>query len=191
MSDGRILTRSETNRMVAGVCGGLGEHFGIDPTIVRIVFVLLAVFGGSGIVLYLVLWLIVPRASKAGAMPRDVVRDGVDEGRRLAQEGADAAKRGYGRLRGSRDDAGRTPGNPPSGTTGGPGQRPDQDPWTPPPDAGGTRGPGTRPSGPPFDEGGTPDQGPGQGPDAGPPNPPPDAGGTRGPDDHPGTPPTG
>jgi phage shock protein C len=101
MSDGRRLTRSETERMVAGVCGGLGEYFGIDATIVRIVFVLLAVFGGSGVVLYLALWLIVPRASKSGAPPRDVVRDGVDEGRRLAQEGADAAKRGYQRLRGS------------------------------------------------------------------------------------------
>ena len=178
MSDGRILTRSETNRMVAGVCGGLGEHFGIDPTIVRIVFVLLAVFGGSGIVLYLVLWLIVPRASRAGAMPRDVVRDGVDEGRKLAQEGADAAKRRYERLRGSRDDAGGTPGSPPSDTRGGPGQGADEGRWDPPPDAGGARpstGPGAPPSG-----GARPSTGPG--------DPPFDPGGARGPDGRPGDP---
>lgn len=148
MSDGRILTRSETNRMVAGVCGGLGEHFGIDPTIVRIVFVLLSVFGGSGVVLYLVLWLIVPRASRAGAMPRDVVRDGVDEGRKLAQEGADAAKRGYERLRGPRNDMGSEPGSPPF-------------------DEGGGRGPDDHPGGgpgsPPFDAGGPPPPGDGTG----------------------------
>lgn len=98
MSDAPRLTRSETDRLVAGVCGGLGAHFGIDATIVRIGFVLLAVFGGSGVVLYLALWLIVPRQAKVDAVPRDVVRDGVDEGRRLAKEGADAARQGYRRL---------------------------------------------------------------------------------------------
>ena len=185
MSNGQILTRSETNRMVAGVCGGLGEHFGVDPTIVRIVFVLLAIFGGSGIVLYLVLWLIVPRASKAGAMPRDVVRDGVDEGRRLAQEGADAAKRGYGRLRGSRDDAGRTPGNPPPGTRGGFDRGSDEGPPTPPPDAGGTHGPGYRPEGLPPDAGGI--RGPGESREG----PPADSGGDQGPGEPRGGPPAG
>ncbi len=99
MPEAPRLTRSETDRLVAGVCGGLATHFGIDTTIVRIVFILLAVFGGSGVVLYLALWLIVPRETKVDAMPRDVVRDGVDEGRRLAKEGTDAAKRGYRRLR--------------------------------------------------------------------------------------------
>lgn len=99
MPEAPRLTRSETDRLVAGVCGGLGTHFGIDATIVRIVFVLLAVFGGSGVVLYLALWLIVPREAKVDAVPREVVRDGVDEGRRIAKEGADAVKRGYKRLR--------------------------------------------------------------------------------------------
>lgn len=54
------LTRSHANRQVAGVCGGLGEYFGIDPTIVRIIFVLLALAGGPGILLYIVLWLVMP-----------------------------------------------------------------------------------------------------------------------------------
>ena len=114
------LTRSETDRMLVGVCGGLGEYFGIDSTIIRIAFVVLALFGASGIVLYLVLWLIVPRDSKADAAPRDAVGDSVAEAWGLAQEGTQAAKRGYQRLRGGgppSDEVGEAPageqGTPP------------------------------------------------------------------------------
>ena len=46
--------------MLGGVCGGLGELLDIDPTIVRLVFVLLALWGGSGALIYLILWLIAP-----------------------------------------------------------------------------------------------------------------------------------
>ncbi len=54
------LYRSRTNRQLAGVCGGLGEYFSIDPTLVRILFVILALAGGPGIILYIILALIVP-----------------------------------------------------------------------------------------------------------------------------------
>ena len=57
----RKLYRSRTNRKVAGVCGGLAEYFNLDPTLIRVLFVALAVLGGSGIVLYLAMWIIVPR----------------------------------------------------------------------------------------------------------------------------------
>jgi phage shock protein C len=57
----RRLYRSETEKMVGGVCGGLGEVLDVDPTIIRVVFVLLAFLGGHGILLYLILWLIMPR----------------------------------------------------------------------------------------------------------------------------------
>jgi phage shock protein PspC (stress-responsive transcriptional regulator) len=50
--------------MVAGVCGGLGEYFNVDATLIRALFLVLAVFGGSGLVIYLVLWIIVPDAGK-------------------------------------------------------------------------------------------------------------------------------
>ena len=116
------LTRSETDRMLVGVCGGLGEHVGIDSTIIRIAFVVLALFGASGIVLYLALWLIVPRASQVDAAPRDAFGDSIAEGRDLAQEGAQAAKRGYQRLRG---------GGPTSDEADGP---PASEPGTPPED---------------------------------------------------------
>ncbi|MEW6610428.1 MAG: PspC domain-containing protein [Patescibacteria group bacterium] len=54
------LYRSRTNKMIAGVCGGLAEYFNVDPTIVRLAFVLITFFQGFGILLYLVLWIIVP-----------------------------------------------------------------------------------------------------------------------------------
>ncbi len=54
------LHRSSTNKVIAGVAGGLGGYFKIDPTIIRILFILLTVFSGSGILIYLVLWLIMP-----------------------------------------------------------------------------------------------------------------------------------
>ena len=57
----RKLYRSKTNRQLAGVCGGLAEYFNLDATLMRVLFVVLAVLGGSGIILYIALWIIVPR----------------------------------------------------------------------------------------------------------------------------------
>src|SRR5512134_2954752 len=54
------LHRSATDRKIAGVAGGLGRHLNIDPTVLRVLFVVLALFGGAGLVLYVVAWLIVP-----------------------------------------------------------------------------------------------------------------------------------
>ena len=54
------LTRVDEGRMIAGVCAGLGRYLGIDTTIVRIIFVLLALFAMGGVLLYLILWLIMP-----------------------------------------------------------------------------------------------------------------------------------
>jgi len=50
------------NRQIAGVCGGLGEYFDIDPTMVRVVYVLLSIFSAAfpGILVYLLLWLLIP-----------------------------------------------------------------------------------------------------------------------------------
>jgi phage shock protein PspC (stress-responsive transcriptional regulator) len=54
------LRRSRTDRKVFGVAGGLGQYAGVDPLIFRILFVVLAIFGGSGILLYALAWLLVP-----------------------------------------------------------------------------------------------------------------------------------
>ena len=57
----KTLYRSRSNRMVAGVCAGLGDFFGIDPTVVRLVFVLGVIFGfGSLAFVYLAMMFIVP-----------------------------------------------------------------------------------------------------------------------------------
>ncbi|HEY4725167.1 MAG TPA: PspC domain-containing protein [Actinomycetota bacterium] len=61
MNATRKLYRSKTNRQVAGVCGGLAEYFNLDVTLIRVLFVLLAVLGGSGLVIYVAMWIIVPK----------------------------------------------------------------------------------------------------------------------------------
>lgn len=58
----RRLYRSNTDSVVAGVAGGLGEYFAIDPIWIRIGFVLLTIGGGAGVLIYLVMWLLVPKA---------------------------------------------------------------------------------------------------------------------------------
>jgi phage shock protein C len=59
--DGGQLTRSVTDRKIAGVCGGIAQYFGIDPTLVRIGFVLAALVG-FGVLAYVVLWIVLPRS---------------------------------------------------------------------------------------------------------------------------------
>ena len=65
MEEPRKLYRSRSQRMIAGVCGGLAEYFNVDATLIRVLFLILAVFGGTGLVIYIVMWLIVPDVNKA------------------------------------------------------------------------------------------------------------------------------
>ena len=55
------LYRSETNKMIAGVCGGIAEYFDIDATLVRLGFAVFSIIGGSGILLYLAAAIIIPK----------------------------------------------------------------------------------------------------------------------------------
>lgn len=66
MSTQRRLYRSTQDRMFAGVCGGIAEYLDVDPTLVRLVFVALALMGGPGPIIYIVLMLIVPENPRAG-----------------------------------------------------------------------------------------------------------------------------
>lgn len=54
------LYRSKSNRIIAGVCGGIGEYLDIDPVIVRVLFALFSFAGGSGVLLYIILLIIIP-----------------------------------------------------------------------------------------------------------------------------------
>jgi phage shock protein C len=61
------LRRSKENRMLGGVCGGLGVYFNTDPLWFRLGFVLITLAGGAGILIYLVLWIVVPEAGPGDA----------------------------------------------------------------------------------------------------------------------------
>ncbi|MCF8000429.1 MAG: PspC domain-containing protein [Halanaerobiales bacterium] len=54
------LYRSEKDQIIGGVCGGIAEYFGIDPTLVRLAFVLFALIEGAGIIAYIIAWIIIP-----------------------------------------------------------------------------------------------------------------------------------
>lgn len=61
---GKSLRRSRSNRMLAGVCGGLGQFFGLNPIWFRIAFLIALIPGGvPGILLYLILWIIIPQGT--------------------------------------------------------------------------------------------------------------------------------
>lgn len=55
------LCRSASDKRIAGVCGGIAEYFGIDPTIVRLIWAVLVLCLGTGVLLYLVLWFVLPQ----------------------------------------------------------------------------------------------------------------------------------
>lgn len=60
-NNGHVLRRSRTDKMVAGVCGGLASYLGLDSTLVRIAYVLLSIFTMfAGLFVYLLLWLVMP-----------------------------------------------------------------------------------------------------------------------------------
>jgi phage shock protein PspC (stress-responsive transcriptional regulator) len=68
LRDYTALRRSVTDRKIAGVAGGLGRHLNIDPTVIRVVLVVLCFFGGAGFLLYAAAWLLVPEEGKQEAL---------------------------------------------------------------------------------------------------------------------------
>src|SRR3954463_6001159 len=70
LKDYRRLRRSREDRKVAGVAGGLGRHLDVDPTILRVLFVVLVFFGGAGLVVYGAMWLLVPEDATERAAVR-------------------------------------------------------------------------------------------------------------------------
>jgi phage shock protein PspC (stress-responsive transcriptional regulator) len=74
MRDVGRLRRSRSDRYVAGVAGGLGRHFDVDPTVIRVVLAVLTFFGGAGLLVYVAVWLLVPEDGEPKA-PWDVRPD--------------------------------------------------------------------------------------------------------------------
>lgn len=59
-NDYKKLSKSQTNRMLCGVCGGIGEYINLDPTIVRLIWVVCSLCGGCGIFAYIIAAIIMP-----------------------------------------------------------------------------------------------------------------------------------
>lgn len=55
------LTRSDSSRIIAGVCGGLAKRFGVSPTLVRVLFIVSCILPGWQFLLYIALWIIIPK----------------------------------------------------------------------------------------------------------------------------------
>ena len=71
----KVLVRSRKGRMVAGICAGLAEYFGVDVTLVRVIVAVIAVItGGAGILAYLVLWAIVPEEGEKTSIAENFTR---------------------------------------------------------------------------------------------------------------------
>ena len=69
----RRLYRSKYDRQIAGVCGGLAAYFNVEPTIVRVIFLLITFMGGPGLLLYIVLALVVPEEDSE--KPKNILTD--------------------------------------------------------------------------------------------------------------------
>ena len=59
--NGKKLYRSDENKMLAGVCGGIAEYFGVDPTLIRLAWGVCSLLGGSGLLAYILAAIIIPR----------------------------------------------------------------------------------------------------------------------------------
>ena len=73
------LYRSETDRVIAGVAGGLGEYLEIDATFFRIAFLILMLAGGGGFLLYLLLWIVIPKKSDLKKDSKEYVKINTEE----------------------------------------------------------------------------------------------------------------
>jgi phage shock protein C len=70
----RVLMRPRDGRMLAGVCAGVADYFGLDVTLVRVIWAVLAVMtGGAGVLAYLVAWIIIPNEGQKSSVAENMV----------------------------------------------------------------------------------------------------------------------
>ena len=79
MDTTKRLFRSEKDSMIAGICGGLSEYFNVDSSLVRLIFILISFTGGSGLLIYIVLWVIIPRNSSFEQKPESKIKESAKE----------------------------------------------------------------------------------------------------------------
>lgn len=85
MNKAKKLYRSKTDRIIFGVCGGLGEYFEVDPLILRILFILLTFTGGSGIIIYIILAILIPDANDQKSKGKSI-SDAQEKTQELAED---------------------------------------------------------------------------------------------------------
>lgn len=73
------LYRSEDNKIFAGVCGGIGEYFDVDPMLIRILWLIFSFMAGWGVLLYIICWVLIPTKSSIAMTTEEVVHKNVQE----------------------------------------------------------------------------------------------------------------
>lgn len=86
------LYRSQKQKIVAGVCGGIAEYFGIDPVLIRLIWIVLIVFGGTGVLAYIIAWIVIPRESGAFESPNPPVESPVKQPDEKPETGSQSAR---------------------------------------------------------------------------------------------------
>ncbi|GAA4095132.1 MULTISPECIES: PspC domain-containing protein [Actinomadura] len=75
-STDRRLRRTRDGRMIAGVCSGAGRYLGVDPNILRVGLAVFTVFGGAGVLLYAIAWLLIPEEGAPTSLAEDLIKKG-------------------------------------------------------------------------------------------------------------------
>lgn len=99
--EAKRLYRSEDNRVLAGVCAGLADYFQVDPVLVRLIFVALGFINGLGLLIYFIMWLVVPDQAHHDLDGEEMVRANASEiGARLREVGGQMRGAPQGKLLG-------------------------------------------------------------------------------------------
>jgi len=95
----KVLYRSCKNRVLGGVAGGLAEYFNIDPSLVRLIFLLALIPGGIGVIVYFVAWLIIPNDPKCitEKKPEEEIKEAANDFAKQAKENFKDVKHGDGK----------------------------------------------------------------------------------------------
>lgn len=83
---GKRISRSRTDRVLGGVAGGLADYLGVDPILVRLGFLVLALFQGIGAILYLALWILLPNVDTTAPDTRSQVQENLNEMQSTAEQ---------------------------------------------------------------------------------------------------------
>jgi phage shock protein PspC (stress-responsive transcriptional regulator) len=90
--DKRLL-RNTKNKLLAGVAAGIADYFDLDPNVIRFLFIVLTAFGGSGILMYLLLWLLLPSDMSEANDSRDTVKENVQQMKDVVKDFTDQIKK--------------------------------------------------------------------------------------------------